>query len=72
MRTSFEFRSRLTLSGEILTQPATFLPGGRSPASSRMELFLPELNHLPGFTGVSRFQAENFAVAQPLLKGVLQ
>ncbi len=72
MKTAFEFRSQLERGGEILTQPAPFLPGGGMASSSRLELFFPELNQLPGFKGVSRFNAENFAVAQPLLKGELR
>jgi hypothetical protein len=72
MKTAFEFRSRLATGGEILTQPANFLPGDAPPPPARDGLFLPELGHLSGFSGVLRFHAENFSVAQPLLKGDLR
>jgi hypothetical protein len=71
MKTVFEFRSHLVSDGEILPRPENFLPGAKPLGRFKNEIFLPELKHLPVYGGISRFRAENFAVAQPLLKGGL-
>jgi len=75
MKTAFDFHSRLTGSGEILTQPANpsthFLPGNRMKTAKQGGLFMAELTHLPVFTGVFNYFSENTTMAQPLLKGEL-
>jgi len=72
MKPPVEFRSHLTLGGEILAQSATFLPvkTGRRPASG--EICPPELPDLAGFLPVLTFNRKNLTVAQPLLKGGLR
>ncbi len=72
MKTAFNFHSRLTNSGENLTQPVQFLPGGRSHPGLNEGIFTSEMTHLPVFLGISRIYAENLTMAQPLLKGELR
>jgi len=72
MKATFPFRASVTSGGEILTQPATFLPVEPGRLRTGGEFFLAELRHLAGFLPVLNFKPENFTVAQPLLKGGLR
>ena len=72
MKTAFDFQSRRVTSGENLTQPVQFLPGGRAKTGLNGGVFTAELMHLPVFTGVLSFYAEKLTMAQPLLKGELR
>jgi hypothetical protein len=69
MKTAFHFHDRLAFGGEILTQPATFLPGELAETAGEMGIFMSELKHLPVFGRFSRFTMVNNAMAQPLLNG---
>jgi hypothetical protein len=72
MKTRFDFRSSLALDGEILTQPATFLPGQLGHAPSAKENFSQKSLYLPDFGGFHRFNPAKNTMAQPLLKEHLQ
>jgi hypothetical protein len=72
MKKAFDFHSRLVMSGENLSQPVQFLPGGRLKTGLDRGIFTMELTHLPIFTGVLSFYAEKSTMAQPLLKGELR
>ena len=72
MKETFPFRASVTSGGEILTQPATFLPVEPGRLHAGGGIFLAELRHLAGFLPVLNFKPENFTVAQPLLKGGLR
>ena len=69
MRTTFHFHDRLAFGGEILTQPATFLPSDEVENTGTKEVFMSELKHLPIFGRFSRFTVRNNPMAQPLLYG---
>jgi hypothetical protein len=68
MKETFPFRASLTSGGEILTQPATFLPVQPGRLRPGGEFFLAERRHLTSFLPVLDFKPENSTVAQPLLK----
>jgi hypothetical protein len=72
MKTALQFRSRLAFGGEILAQPATFLPGATLRPAADLEIFTPELQHLAGFLPVLNFNRKKMTLAQPLLKEVLR
>ena len=69
MNTVIQFFGRLALGGEILTEPATFLPGEQTETTTPMGNFMSELKHLPVFHRFPRFTMVNNAMAQPLLNG---
>jgi hypothetical protein len=72
MTKSLQFRSHLAFGGEILAGTATFLPVESGRRHAGQEMAAPEMQHLAGFLPVLNFNRENFAVAQPLLKGGLR
>jgi hypothetical protein len=72
MKSAFQFRVSVARSGEILTQPATFLPGESRATRPATGFFRQNLNHLPIFGGVLNFSPAINVMAQPLLKGGLQ
>ena len=72
MKTIFSICAGVPLSGEILTQPETFLPGklaaGHLP--QRMPGQYPQV--LPAFRGGFDFNPGKNMMAQPMLNGGLQ
>jgi hypothetical protein len=72
MKKSVQFHPQLASGREILAETATFLPVESARRRAGQEMFLPEMRHLAGFPTIFNFNPENFAVAQPLLKGDLR
>ena len=72
MKSAVQFRSHLAFGGEILAQPATFLPGEAGLAEGDGQIYTPELRHLAGFLPILNFNRKKVTLAQPLLKEVLR
>jgi hypothetical protein len=68
MRTALQFRSRLAFGGEILAQPATFLPVSLAAADDDTAIYTSEMRHSAGFLPVFNFNRKKMTLAQPLLK----
>jgi hypothetical protein len=69
MKKPFQFRTRLAASGEIIAQPAKFLPVKPLPPSGGRGDFAPETLDSGVFLPVFDKMRKNITVAQPLLKG---
>jgi hypothetical protein len=69
MRTAIQFRSHLTLNGEILTGPVPFLPGVSAGWRAGEQNLLPKTSDLLGFLPILTFNRKNLTVARPLLNG---
>jgi hypothetical protein len=72
MKTAIQFRSRLTLGGAILAQPATFLPVVSAWTADADGRDASERPNLLGFPLNSNFTRKKPTVARPLLKDPLQ
>lgn len=72
MKPTFQFRSHLTLDGEILAQSATFLPAPTVWTSAETDLFTPESQNNAGFLPVLNFNFKKSTLAHPLLEGGLR
>ena len=72
MNHSFQFRAHPAPRGEILTQPATFLPGKESAAHLAAAISPLKLTYWPVFRHFLTINPETNMMARPLLKGGLQ
>lgn len=72
MKVNFPVCAGVTIGGEILTRPATFLPGAPTAAHPTTGFAGQNLNYSPIFAGVLNFNLTKTMMAQPLLKGDLQ
>jgi len=69
MKTAFHFHAHLAFGGEILAQPATFLPGEQAENSVIEGDFMPVLKKMPLFGRFHRFNTTQNTMAQAMLKG---
>jgi len=72
MKNNFPVRACVTTGGEILTRPATFLPGEPAVPHSAEGFPRQNLRYLPVFHGLFNFNPTKNMMAQPLLNGGLQ
>jgi len=72
MKTNFPVSASATTGGEILTRPATFLPGQPAMPHPAPQLRRQNVDNSAGFCGIFNFNPTNNMMAQPLLKGGLQ
>jgi hypothetical protein len=69
MKTAFQFHAHLAFGGEILAQPATFLPGESAENSVVEGNFMPVLKQLPLFGRFDRLNSTRNTMAQAMLNG---